>query len=111
MKHPLICRGCGEYAEIPGGCECPEAEPQSQESAALAWWEGAGACQGDFDWLAALGLIAGPDAEFDAALLADPRVMARAQMQPAEHMQVLHDEYLLEQAALREAGELCREAA
>mgnify|MGYP007013247036 CR=1 FL=1 len=29
--HPLTCRGCGEYAEIPGGCSCPEAEPKMAE--------------------------------------------------------------------------------
>ena len=30
-NHPLTCRGCGEYAELPGGCECPEAEPEMAE--------------------------------------------------------------------------------
>lgn len=38
MRHALICSGCGEYAELPGGCECPEvaemAEIEHQPAAA-----------------------------------------------------------------------------
>jgi hypothetical protein len=35
-NHPLICRGCGEYAQLTGGCACPDDEPQSELDAEIA---------------------------------------------------------------------------
>lgn len=110
-NHPLTCRGCGEYAELPGGCECPEAEPEMAELEHLPAsmsMTGAG--------FHALELRTG----FASEALDAPWLLPRGGIVVDEWHGVAdsvvereqdNDERLLERAAEIEAGELCREAA